>query len=80
MKHAHGCFDWDSGYFILSTESDLVRIKEDEALWQEARSLIYELSGETRTYRGVEKETDTAKRAKRIMDRAKNKVNKNDGS
>lgn len=61
-------FDWDAGHLIITPDTNLVRLKEREALWQAASDLIYMLSQE-KTHKG--NETTLAKRAKSIIERSK---------
>ena len=61
-------FDWESGMFLLFSESSLVRLKEKEALWQMAHDFVYSLAQE-KTPKG--NPTTLAKRAQRILDKAK---------
>lgn len=71
VKNCGFGFDWENGHFLLTPASDLVVKSERQALWDAAHDFIYMLSQETRTYRGVEKETPLAKRAKAIMEKSR---------
>lgn len=74
VRHVGFGFDWENGHMCVSPEENIVRLKQKEALWQAAHDFIYMLSKDVRYYKGVAKETELAKHAKRIIERSQLKA------